>query len=545
MTFNISHYIVRALITFSFPHMILTLKAVFRDIIQYFFPPTTRTKIIRLAILMIVLIGIGVYTNKGKDIVDSAETLPPVVFVATVSDIDTNQGASFVGTVRAVSEAQIQSERGGQVTSVQVQPGDKVTAGTILASIENSSERAGVLQAEGAYEAALALSAQSAISITDAETALSSAKQNAINTYRNSYTSVYAIVLNDINLYFGNPDSYTTPGVRINTFGNTAYLNTARVALRDTLNNWLQTSNALTQTSNLDSELDSARENVHSVIDMIDILVVATRKASDTDTLDGRLVTSYTSDLNTARATLNATLNTLTSAKTALSNARENLDRAKIGGSQNTDTSLANAQVKQALGVLRNAQANYEKTIFRSPISGTVNSMRIHVGDYISPNTFIGEVANNNALQISIFVGEADIDRFSVGNTVHINNTAEGTVTSVAPAIDSVTQKTEVKIATESSNFTNGSTVTVTAKRQPFTTDNTPLIVPITAVKFTATTGSLFVVEDGVLVARPVTIGDISGAGVTIIEGLDKDTIFVIDARGLSAGQHVEAKRKE
>ncbi len=525
--------------------MIFTLKAVFSDIFRYFFPVTTKIKMIRVAILIAIIVGFGVFINRSSDTTEPTEDLPPVVFVGTVSEIATNEGASFVGTVRAVNEAQIQSERGGRVTAVHVQPGDTVTAGTILASIENNSERAGVLQAEGAYEASQALAAQSAISVIDAEATLSSAQQNAINTYKNAYTSMYAIVLNDIDIYFSSPNSYTTPGVRIGSFGNTDRLNNARVALRRTLTDWLQTSNALTQTSDLESVLDSAKGNIKSVIDIIDILIFATNKASDTDTLDGRPTKSYTDDLNTARATLNNTLNSLTTAKTALGSARENLNRAKIGGGQNTDTSLANAQLKQALGVLRNAQANYEKTIFRSPILGTVNSMRIHVGDYISPSMLIGEVANNNALEVSIYVSEADVARFAIAHTVRINRTEKGTVTSIAPAIDSVTQKIQVKIATESTNFTNGSTVTVAVESQTSEDAGAPIIVPITAVKFTATAGSLFVVKDRVLVSLPVTTGAVSGAGVTITEGLDRDTVFVIDARGLSAGQHVEAKHKE
>jgi len=55
---------------------------------------------------------------------------------------------SLVGTVRAVSEAQIQAERGGRVTSVRVKAGDFISAGTIIATLENASEYASLLQAE-------------------------------------------------------------------------------------------------------------------------------------------------------------------------------------------------------------------------------------------------------------------------------------------------------------------------------------------------------------------------------------------------------------
>lgn len=522
--------------------MIATLRSVFSYVRRFFLPPKTSQKVIRLgALLLVIIVSISFSNNEVETTQELS--LPPVVFTGTVMDILNTSDVSFIGTVRAVSEAQIQSEISGRVTAVYVKPGDEVSAGAILASLENASQQATLLQAEGAYEAALANAAQSEISVDDAQNVLLSSQNNAVSVYRDAYTTIRTEVLNTLDTFYGDPDSSTVPGVRIRDV-DTNYLNNTRVQIERMLTDWRNSSDALTPSSDLDASLTEAQENVRLVIRLTDTLITATSKASSVDMLDGKLVTSYTSGLTATRATLNDTLSSLTGAETTLTTARENLRRAQIGGSNNSDVSLANAQVKQALGTLRSAQANYEKTVFRTPIAGTVNSMRVQTGDFISAFTQVSEVANNNALQISIYAGEADLSRFTLGGTVRINEDITGTITSIAPAIDSETQKTEIKIATESDILTNGSTVTVRLDTVEAVDETKPIIVPISAVKFNATDGFMFTVQDGKLVSVPVTIGDILGSYITITSGISLETEFVLDARGLSEGEAVEAIRK-
>jgi len=84
----------------------------------------------------------------------------------------------------------------------------------------------------------------------------------------------------------------------------------------------------------------------------------------------------------------------------------------------------------------------------------------------------------------------------------------------------------------------NGDTVTIT--RQATTTVDSRVFVPLSAVKFEQTNGDMLVVVDGVLEARPVTLGIVRGGAVEILSGLSNDQAFVTDARGLQAGTAVE-----
>jgi RND family efflux transporter MFP subunit len=231
--------------------------------------------------------------------------------------------------------------------------------------------------------------------------------------------------------------------------------------------------------------------------------------------------------------------------KSAIAAAQVGLKSAKDAGTRATiSTSVssvpaADAQIKQALGSLRAAQANYAKTVLRTPISGTVNSLNIKQGDFINSFVKVAEVANNNALEIVTFISDKQRDILSVGDIVFIENEYEGRISQIAPAIDSATRKTEVRITTENTNIKNGETVTITKEIAASSTQSIVVNIPLTAVKFEIKDGFVFDVVDGKLVQKPVKLGTIRGNSVEIVEGLSATDTFVVDARGLLAGSEV------
>jgi RND family efflux transporter MFP subunit len=254
----------------------------------------------------------------------------------------------------------------------------------------------------------------------------------------------------------------------------------------------------------------------------------------------------YTSaELQTFSTNFTSLRSSLLGTKSAIEAVQVGLKSAKdVGARANISTSVssvpaADAQIKQALGSLRAAQANYAKTILRTPISGTVNSLNIKQGDFVNSFVQVAEVANNNALEIVTFVSDKERDVLAVGDTVLIENQYEGRITQIAPAIDSATRKTEARIATENTNIKNGETVNISKEIAATETKNATVTIPLTAVKFEIKDGFVFDVVDGQLVQKPVKLGTIRGASVEIVEGLSLVDPFVVDARGLLVGSKV------
>jgi multidrug efflux pump subunit AcrA (membrane-fusion protein) len=130
-----------------------------------------------------------------------------------------------------------------------------------------------------------------------------------------------------------------------------------------------------------------------------------------------------------------------------------------------------------------------------------------------------------------------------------MENGVIGTITKIAPALDPVTHRIEIRIglpATATKVLTNGESVRVELAKddRPEETPavSGPLSVPITALKMEAARTIVFTVVEGKLAAKEIQIGKISGSFVQVTGGLDASTEIVVDARGLKEGQEVRVR---
>ena len=499
---------------------------------------------VRHALLGLVLAAlVGGLAVRNSDVLppdEESRTEPtlPVVSLTTAASYGDTASASIIGTARAVSEAAITPERSGRVGSVNVGLGDFVSAGTIIARLENRAEQAAVLQAEGAYEAALASAAQSGVGVNEAENALVSARREAVSAYQTAYTTANNIVRNSIDQFFANPQGQI-PGLRVSGRGYTQELNERRVDLATLLPGWQADAQTLTVDDDLPAALGTAEERTRDVLAMVDIFITIfeDQQTSSSRYTDTEL-RAFGETFAGHRNTLLSTISTIEQRETALMNAQEALTKARLGGEVGAG-SAADAQVKQALGSLRAAQASLEDTLLRTPIAGTVNSLDVRTGDFVSANTPLASVANNQALEIVTFVASRERERFSLGSEVTLATGGTGVVSAVAPAVDPETGKREVRILTESTSVSAGDTVTLSAADTTATSSPGPLRVPLTAVKFESENGYVLVLSDDVLERRDVELGTVSGDTVEVVGGLDTTTEFVADARGLNAGDAV------
>ena len=178
-------------------------------------------------IAALALVGIYLVISSGSKEAELVVNETPTVEVKAVANMSSAATVSAVGVVQAVSEARLRAEAGGRVTSVNVEIGDAVRAGTVLASLENNSESAAVLQAQGAYEAALAGAQQSDSGVRDSETRLKAAEDASLSSVRAAYTTINRTLVSTVDQFFSNPDGQV-PGLRID--GQTSFLNSERVA---------------------------------------------------------------------------------------------------------------------------------------------------------------------------------------------------------------------------------------------------------------------------------------------------------------------------
>lgn len=443
-----------------------------------------------------------------------------VVKLASVGSLSGDgSGASLYGTVRSVTEAQLLAQTGGIVKSVRTRLGATVPAGYVIAELDNASEAAAVLQAEGAYDAAVA--ARSAQSLSDTRT-------SARDAYRSTYTTLDTTVENQIDQLFG---SLTASGPTLR-FGRNAEelraISRERMRIEDLLEQY-EASLASAETRSPESLLSEA-ESISRQVQTFVLRIATTANERDSGATSDEIAA-----LTAARSSIDGSLATITSA------------RASLRSATVSATAGADASVKQALGTLRAAQANYEKTRIRATIGGTVNFLPIKVGEYVSSLKHVATVAQNGALEIVAYVPEAERDNVTVGMEVGIEETYTGVITAVAPALDPTTKQIEVRIAvSNASELVNGQSVRVNLPGMETATEVTtegPVLLPLAAVKLRADERIVFTVDgESRLAGYPVEIGEVRGNRIEILSALPRDLMIVADARGLSEGQRVTAE---
>ena len=462
------------------------------------------------AVAVILVIALFVVLRAESPV--SSENLRAVT-VRSVGELSggTDGGVMF-GSVRSRAEAKILAEAGGVVEHVNTSLGARVGAGSILAELENASERAALLQAEGAYEATIA--ARSGVSGDDSDT-------QARNAYQGAYTDLDIALENYIDTVFGGPGPY---GPILKIRGNGEDLSEERSAIRTLMNEWRRN---LEDAPSRDPQQLLSEATV--IADRVSLFLTDLSRTANTR--DSNATAEQIAALITARGTVDGVRASLAAATSAYRS-------GSVGA-----TAGADASVKQALGALRGAQANLEKTLVRAPIGGTVNFFPLRTGDYVTQLSHVATVAENSALEIVGYVSEDARTTLSVGLRVAVDDDHTGIITSIAPALDPLTRQIEIRVAVDgSTGLTNGQSVRVAlpgAERATDTTDG-PIYLPLSAVKLRAQDRVVFTVtEEGRLAATVVETGEVKGDTIEIRTPLAPELFIVSDARGLAEGERV------
>jgi multidrug resistance efflux pump len=302
----------------------------------------------------------------------------------------------------------------------------------------------------------------------------------------------------------------------------------------------------LTLDTDLAAELTKVQAETQIVKNYLDLLGNAYVKALPDQNFSQATIDGQKSVIGGVRSTVAGTIATLSGSKTALQNSLASLEiEGRTTGDKNPNTASVDAQVKTAEGGYLAALSRLEKTIVRSPISGTINSLSFDTGDFVGQTTQVAVVSNNGALEVVTFITSEDLNRVKAGAEVLINNKTKGVVTRLASAIDPVTKKIEVRIGItdESAQLVNGQSVRVEIARANSQVSPTTLVqvkIPLSAVKITPREVYVFTVDStSSLVSVPVELGTLLGEEVEIKTGLSPDMQIVKDARGLKPGDVV------
>ena len=505
--------------------------------------------------IVIIVIGVRLIARAAP-----AAALPPQishVTIASVASLSSQTGPLPVtGNVTSLNQATILAQSSGEIVSLNRKLGDSVSAGQIIASLENSSQQAAVLQAQGAYDAASAAlakasgstAANSGLSSASAAQGAANAQTSALAALQSTYSTLDDAVHTKADVLFSNP-RLQIPTLLLSI--PDGQLATNIVNERSQLEAVISGSGTLSTTATattLDATISTMTGNALMVETFLNDLIRALNEQQPGQAFSAAAIAADQSLLSAARSEVVSAIGALTASKSAYDAAQSGAQSAANSASSGTESDIAAAQanVKQALGALNGAKAALEKTIVRSPISGTIVSLPVTEGDFVSAFTQVAEVSNPGALEVKAYVTPDDAKTIAVGGKAMIDGATPGVIVSIAPALDPTTGKilVELGITGSQSQLTDGDTVTValdraTAPAASASAISSAIVIPIIAAKITPEGPVAFAVSSSTLAAIPITLGTILGDQVTVLSGLTLESDIVTDARGLSDGQTV------
>lgn len=505
----------------------------------------------------------------GGDAASEDET--PVRQVATApAGLVSKLNAVFetTGEVKSQAQGDLRAQSAGIITRVNAQVGQRVAAGTVIASIENASERASVAQAQAGVAQAQAnldkvaggtRSEQLAVlaaTTESTERSLEEARTSVRNTLLSAYAATDASFTGGVDVMFDDADG-ANPQLVFTSRNSAAAIAAEhnRFLLQATIDRHdeVATRISILDAGALRAELEKVEDEMFAMKDALDELITAIDGAVANSSISSTTITSYKTTASAARTSVLSTLTSISTARSTLNSAENALTIAQkneaqgVTGAQQEDISAAEAQVESAQASLAQAVAQLEKTRVRAPVTGVVTILTVEPGDFVSAFQDVGLVANDGALEIQTYISSNAVQRISVGNAALIDGSYEGVVTSIAPGIDPVKRQVEVKVALvrEDAQLTHGARVSVeflAARTDEAVRDDYSgaLLVPISALKLRGDESFVFVVTaDSTLRAIPVELGEVVQTSVEIVSGIDRDTRIVLDARGLNDGDEV------
>jgi len=215
-----------------------------------------------------------------------------------------------------------------------------------------------------------------------------------------------------------------------------------------------------------------------------------------------------------------------------------------------SEIKIAETQVQQVEVAYKLAQKNLADTNITAPIGGIISVRMMDVGDMASPAGSVFDIVDVSAVKAVFAVPEVDMDKLNVGDTVLISTTShhppvEAKIKFISPVVDEEKRAVTVKatIPNPDDYLKPGRFVEVKIKAQQRAN---ALLIPREAL-LKATDGSryVFVAENGRPRKQTVKIGLTWGDKAEVIGGIADSTVVIVDGhRGLKEGNTISVVKR-
>jgi membrane fusion protein (multidrug efflux system) len=238
---------------------------------------------------------------------------------------------------------------------------------------------------------------------------------------------------------------------------------------------------------------------------------------------------------------------------------RQRLDRAqqlrRTGSGTEAQVEDLSAQARSVENAVtaaearrRAAEARLEDLIVRAPFAGRIGSRSVSLGAYIAPGTRITSLDDLSRIRVDFQVPENLLGQLKTGQTVRATSTAfenrsfTGRVTLVDPRVEPASRTVRLTAEFDNKDETLRPGMFLSIALEVLER-NDAVLVPEEAVVNEGLRHVVFVVADGKVDRRLVTIGQRQDARVEIMEGLKAgETVVVRGVQRVRPGAAVTAR---
>jgi RND family efflux transporter MFP subunit len=192
-------------------------------------------------------------------------------------------------------------------------------------------------------------------------------------------------------------------------------------------------------------------------------------------------------------------------------------------------------QAKTAYDVTKaNFDAAKSTVELTTPISGTVTDIKYNVGDWVTPGSELGIVANINEMVIKFFASEIEMRKIKMGETVKIYsefdkiNSVEGKIYEISRSASSDARAFQVKAKFNNSKnlwFKPGMFVSVDVV---LNSQNDVLIIPTPAITFNNNKNIVYRIKNNQAFPVEINTGISNQNNTEVISGLSQGDMIVI-----------------
>lgn len=505
-----------------------------------------------LVVIIIIIVAVGFFffrnNNSSLEIMD-------------VISRDFVQNISVSGTVQAVQDVDLGFAQNGRVSHTYAQVGDKISAGSLVAEIENGDLRANVVQKQAVFEteqAKLSVLQQGTrpeqIAITEAQInsdniSLEQAKKGIINAVQSAYTVSNDAVRNKIDLFLtnGRNNNPALVFVTSNSQLEGDFL-TNRISIESMLTQWQKDVANISTGSDLSNIELETQNNLNQISKFLSdantLLNISFPSTYNSKMITQSDISGWTNSIEIARTSIDSSLSSLTSVMTIQKNALANLEKnqknltLEKSGSIQSSIDAQVSQVESAKASLQNAEAQLSHSIIYAPFTGTITKMDAKVGQIITSNTSEISMISNGVFQIVSNIPEVYIADLKVGNTAKITLDAYGPdvifsakVIAINPAETVIggvsTYKTTLQFDENDIRIKSGMTSSIT-----ITTQNIPNSIIIPKGAIVEKNGKTFVSvkQNKIITEREIKTGNLSSIGeVVVTSGLNSGDSIILN----------------